>query len=118
MSDQPCSTSGISPTPSPNERPVPTPDEIRDLIMYWVADEREFPIDPPSEGWMAQATGLDRYTLRTMRDESFERAEAFIRRYSEWRLGTTPKTSESSNEPPRRVAREAAERANTSHFGG
>lgn len=100
MSDQPCSISGASPTPSPSEQPIPTPDEIRDLILYWVADEREFPIDPPSEGWMAQATGLDRCALRTMRDEAFERAEVFIRRYSDWRLGTTQKTSGSSSPPP------------------
>jgi hypothetical protein len=97
--DQSCSTSGISPTPPP-ERPIPTPEEIRDLILYWVADEGEFPIDPPSEGWMAEALGVDRYTLRTMRDKAFERAELFIRRYSDWRLDTSPKMSASSSPPP------------------
>lgn len=98
--DQPCSTSGILPTPPPPERPIPTQDEIRDLILYWVADENTYPIDPPSEGWMAEALDLDRYTLRTMRDEAFERAELFIRRYSDWRLATSPKMSASSSPPP------------------
>lgn len=96
-SERPCSSSGISSIPP--ERPIPTPDELRDLILYWVADEREHPIDPPSEGYMAQMTGLDRYTLRTMRDEAFERAEVFMRRYSDWHLANLPSPSKSSVPP-------------------
>jgi len=98
--DQSCSTSGISPTPPPPERPIPTQDEIRDLIMYWVADDREYQVEPFSEGWLADATDLDRFTLRTMRSEAFERAEKFIRQYSDWRLATSPKMSASSSPPP------------------
>jgi hypothetical protein len=77
-----------------------SPEEIRDLILYWVADEGEFPIDPPSEGWMAEALGVDRYTLRTMRDKAFERAELFMRRYSDWRLAKYSRASASSSPPP------------------
>lgn len=93
-SEQPCSTFGISSIPP--ERPIPTPDELRDLILYWVADGRDYPTGLPSEAWMAQLTGLSRETLRTMRDDAFARAQVFVERYYAWRRACSSSPSKSS----------------------
>ena len=93
-SDQPCLNSGILSIPP--ERPIPTSEELRDLILYWVADGRDYPTGLPSEAWMAQLTSLSRETLRTMRDDAFARAEVFIGRYYAWRRACSSSPSKSS----------------------
>ena len=80
--NNPCSTTSF-----PRMEPLRlTENQIKDLILLWSADEVLVgEVDPPSEGFMVDITGLSRMKLRELRDEALTRAADLCRSFGEAR---------------------------------
>ena len=51
------------------------------LLALWACDEDDLNREAPSEGFMANITGMDRYSLRSHRDAMLDRADALCKQF-------------------------------------
>jgi len=56
-------------------------EDLDAMMMLWVCDEAEHNREAPSEGFMVEVTGMNRYELRDYREKMLNRADFLSKRH-------------------------------------